>query len=54
MIDGTNENEYKLLIDTGDIIIEQSSGGNSTDILLDSAKGKKEHTLSPLFYNNWV
>lgn len=54
MIDGTNENEYKLLIDMGDIIIEHSSGGNSTDILLDSTKGKKEHTLSSLFYNSWV
>lgn len=40
MIEGTNEYEYTLLIDIGDIIIEQNSGGNSTDVWLDSAKKK--------------
>ena len=32
MMDGTKENEYKLLTDKGDMTIEQSSGGNSTDV----------------------
>lgn len=34
MIDGINENEYMVLIDIGDMITEQSSGGNSTEYML--------------------
>lgn len=44
MIDGTNENEYKQLIGIGDMIIAHSSGGNSTDVWLDSANKKKIKT----------
>lgn len=43
MIAGTNENEYKVPIDMGDMIIEHSSGGNSTYISFDSAKRKRKH-----------
>ena len=38
MIDGISVNEYMVLIDIGDMIIEQSSGGNSADIMLDPRK----------------
>ena len=47
MIDGTNENEYKLLIGRGDMIIAHSSGGNSTDIWLDSANKTKIKIKNP-------
>lgn len=33
MIDGIKENEYMVLIDIGDMITEQISGGNSTELM---------------------
>lgn len=44
MIDGTNEKEKKVETEIGDMIMEQSSGGNSTDELLGSTK--IEHNIS--------
>jgi len=47
MIDGINENEYRVRTDIGDMIIEQSSGGNSTKVLLTSEKEKHRlHIIS--------
>lgn len=36
IIDGTKENEYIVLMDMGDMMIEHSSGGNSAEALVDS------------------
>lgn len=33
MIDGIKENEYMVPIDIGDMITEQSSGGNSSELI---------------------
>ena len=41
MMDGTNEKEYRVAIDIGDMMMKQSSGGNSTNVLLGSTKKKK-------------
>jgi len=43
MIDGTKENEYMVPIDIGDMITEQSSGGNSSELIFSpSQKGSKK------------
>lgn len=36
IIDGMSENEYIVLTDMGDMMIEHSSGGNSTGAFVDS------------------
>ena len=41
MIDGINVNEYMVLIDIGDMIIVQSSGGSSQDVMLGPKKAKR-------------
>lgn len=45
MMDGTKEKEYKVLMLIGDIMMTQSSGGNSTQALLGSSQksGKKKN-----------
>ena len=42
MIAEANENEYNVAADIGDMIMEQSSGGNSTYALLCSTAEKKD------------
>jgi len=42
MIDGIKENEYTVQIDIGDMITEQSSGGNSSEpIFSPTERGQK-------------
>jgi len=38
MIDGRKEKEYTVPMDIGDMMTTQSSGGNSTNVLLDPSK----------------
>ena len=59
MIDGINENEWRVLTDIGDMIIEQSSRGNSTKVLLTSEKLKNiwlisNYTLLVCESDNWM
>lgn len=53
IIDGRNEKEYNVEMDIGDIMIEQSSGGNSTKLLLGSAsKNEIEQSVKFLVMTN--